>query len=95
MENNNKGTLEIGRVRWFNSKKKFGFIEAQDGKDVFVHWTQIISRKDFKILFEGDKVVFTRKSRPKGDYATMVSVLEPEIKIPYSPEIHNVSEETE
>jgi len=46
-----------GTVKWFNDKKGFGFIEQQEGKDVFVHYSAI-NMDGFKTLSEGDQVIF-------------------------------------
>jgi len=46
-----------GTVKWFNDKKGFGFIEQQEGKDVFVHYSAI-TMDGFKTLAEGDQVIF-------------------------------------
>jgi len=46
-----------GTVKWFNEAKGFGFIEQEDGKDVFVHYSAI-QGSGFKTLNEGDKVEF-------------------------------------
>ena len=46
-----------GIVKWFSNKKGYGFIEQNDGPDVFVHYTGIKS-EGFKSLNEGDKVTF-------------------------------------
>ena len=60
-----------GTVKWFDSKKGFGFIEVYDGGDVFVHHSEI--RGDgFKTLEEGQEVEFQIKKGPKGDQATNV-----------------------
>ena len=47
----------IGKVKWFNSEKGFGFLEQEDGKDVFVHFSAIQS-DGFKSLEEGQSVTF-------------------------------------
>ena len=60
-----------GTVKWFNDKKGFGFIIAEDGKDVFVHHTAI-EGEGYKSLKEGEKVQFEIVKGPKGDQATKV-----------------------
>lgn len=59
-----------GTVKWFNSEKGFGFINA-DGKDVFVHFSQIKS-EGFKTLAEGDQVKFEIKDSDRGPQAANV-----------------------
>ena len=49
---------EQGKVKWFNNKKGFGFIERSSGGDVFVHYSAIVS-DGYKTLKEGDSVEFT------------------------------------
>lgn len=46
-----------GKVRWFNPEKGFGFIDRGDGKDIFVHFSQI-QEEGYKTLEEGQKVEF-------------------------------------
>ncbi len=55
-----------GRVKWFNDKKGFGFIEPEGGgEDVFVHHTSILS-EGFRTLLEGQAVQFEMTRGPKG-----------------------------
>ena len=60
-----------GTVKWFNESKGFGFIEQEDGKDVFVHYSAINS-EGYKTLGEGDKVSFEIVDGPKGPAAANV-----------------------
>jgi CspA family cold shock protein len=63
-----------GKVKWFNSQKGYGFIEGQDGKDVFAHHSQI-SGSGFKNLEEGQDVEFTVAQGPKGLQAENILAL--------------------
>jgi CspA family cold shock protein len=63
-----------GTVKWFNASKGYGFIERQDGPDVFVHYTAIQS-KGFRTLQEGQRVEFTIEQGPKGPQAANVILL--------------------
>ena len=60
-----------GRVKWFNDKKGFGFIEQESGNDLFVHHSAI-QGAGFKSLAEGDKVSFDTEKGPKGPKAINV-----------------------
>ncbi|MBS1251939.1 MAG: putative cold shock protein A [Anaerolineales bacterium] len=65
-----------GKVKWFSRQKGYGFIQPEDGEDVFVHHSDI--RGDgFKNLEEGERVEFTLGSSPKGPQATDVVQLDP------------------
>ncbi|MDD2510702.1 MAG: cold-shock protein [Syntrophomonas sp.] len=55
----------IGTVKWFNDSKGFGFIETEQGTDVFVHQSAI-QTSGFRTLSEGQKVEFDVVSGPKG-----------------------------
>ena len=61
----------IGKVKWFNSDKGFGFIEREDGDDVFVHFSAIQSA-GFKTLEEGQQVEFEVVEGQKGPQAENV-----------------------
>jgi len=63
-----------GRVKWFNDKKGYGFIEADSGHDVFVHFSSI-EGDGFKSLAEGEKVTFVEERGAKGPQAVKVKVL--------------------
>lgn len=62
-----------GKVKWYDKKKGYGFIEAEDGEDVFVHMSAIKSNGT-KNLFEGDKVTFEVEIGKKGPAAVRVQV---------------------
>lgn len=61
----------IGKIKWFNDRKGYGFIEQDGGKDVFVHYTAI-EGDGFKSLTEGQKVEFEITEGSKGPQATKV-----------------------
>jgi CspA family cold shock protein len=57
-----------GTVKWFNDQKGFGFLSQENGDDVFVHHSAIIS-EGFRSLSEGDRVEFTIEQGQKGPAA--------------------------
>ncbi len=63
-----------GKVKWFNEQKGFGFIEQDNGPDLFVHHTAITG-EGFKTLSEGQRVSFEVEEAPKGPKAKNVKIL--------------------
>jgi CspA family cold shock protein len=69
--------LTKGTVKWFNSRKGFGFINSEDGTDVFVHFSALAGGDDeYKTLNENDKVEFEVTEGQKGPQASNVVVTE-------------------
>ena len=64
-----------GKVKWFDSKKGYGFITGENGKEIFVHFSGIVT-DGFKSLNEGQAVEFEVDSGAKGDQAVNVTVIE-------------------
>ncbi len=64
----------IGKVKWFNGRKGFGFIEREGQPDVFVHFTAIVG-EGFRNLEEGQAVEFSIEEGPKGLQAAEVKVI--------------------
>ncbi len=60
-----------GKVKWFNAEKGYGFIEREDGTDVFVHFSSI-QGEGFKTLNEGDQVEFDITDSDRGPQAANV-----------------------
>jgi cold shock protein len=66
--------MSNGTVKWFNDQKGFGFIEQQNGPDLFVHHSGI-DATGFKSLHEGDHVTFDIEQGPKGPSAKNVKII--------------------
>ncbi len=62
-----------GKVKWFDAKKGFGFIQGEDGSDVFVHYSSIVT-DGFKTLEENQDVTFAVTKGAKGPQAAEVRV---------------------
>ena len=60
-----------GIVKWFSNKKGFGFIEQEDGSDIFVHYSSI-NMDGFKTLVEGERVTFEVEESDRGPAAKNV-----------------------
>lgn len=67
----------VGKVKWFNGKKGFGFIESQDNGDIYVHFSGIVmdDPKAYKVLNEGDRVSYEVIEGLKGPQAINVRVI--------------------
>jgi len=66
--------MATGKVKWFNDQKGFGFIAADNGKDVFVHHS-VIEGEGFRTLQEGETVEYEYEDSAKGMKATKVKRL--------------------
>ncbi len=66
--------MSNGTVKWFNDQKGYGFIEQEEGQDVFVHHSAI-NAQGFKSLNEGDQVTFDIEQGQKGPAAANVTVI--------------------
>ena len=60
-----------GTIKWFSDKKGFGFIEQEEGRDIFVHYSSI-DMPGFKTLSEGDHVIFEVEDSNRGPVAKNV-----------------------
>lgn len=67
--------MPVGRVKWFNDAKGYGFIEQEGGEDVFVHFSNIQGR-GYRSLKEGQIVQFDIEQTPKGLRAVNVRVVD-------------------
>lgn len=67
--------MAVGKVKWFNNAKGWGFIVQDGGPDVFVHYTQI-NGEGFRTLKEGQQVQFELRDGPNGQFAEKVVKLD-------------------
>ena len=63
--------MPIGRIKWFNDKRGYGFIEQDDGNDIFMHHSAI-QGQGVQSLSEGDEVQFEIEQGPRGPKAVNV-----------------------
>ena len=66
---------EKGTVKWFNSSKGYGFIQRESGKDVFVHFSNIV-QEGFESLKDGQQVTFDVEESERGPQAVEVKILD-------------------
>ncbi|HEY70636.1 MAG TPA: cold shock domain-containing protein [Anaerolineae bacterium] len=64
----------VGTVKWFNSGKGYGFIERDEGDDIFVHYSAIMG-DGYRNLEEGQRVEFSIEETPKGLQAASVTLI--------------------
>ena len=50
--------LSLGRVKWFSNSKGYGFLQSEDGEDVFVQYRSILTDAEYKVLHEGEQVEY-------------------------------------
>jgi CspA family cold shock protein len=80
--------MHEGSVKWFNAVMGYGFITPDDGEDVFVHHSNILS-EGFRTLSSGERVAFEIERGPKGLYAASVRRVEKsERQVRAAPEAH-------
>ncbi len=65
---------EKGKIKWFSDAKGYGFIEREEGEDVFVHFTAIVG-EGFRTLAEGQEVEFDVVQGKKGPQAENVTIV--------------------
>ena len=67
--------MAVGKVKWFNAEKGFGFITSEEGKDIFVHFSAI-QADGYKTLEEGQTVEFDIVEGDRGPQAANVTIVE-------------------
>lgn len=66
--------MKTGKVKWFNAERGYGFISGDDGKDVFVHFSDIVG-DGYKSLDEGQQVTYDVEDGDKGVKAVSVTAV--------------------
>jgi CspA family cold shock protein len=69
-----RSAMATGTIKWFNEKKGYGFIQQDEGGDLFVHYTAL-SGTGFRTLYEGQRVQFEVETTPKGPKAKNVEII--------------------
>jgi len=64
--------MSDGTVKWFSDKKGYGFIQSEEGEDIFVHFSEIVA-EGYKTLKEGQPVEYEKTDGPKGPQASKVT----------------------
>lgn len=64
-----------GKVKWFNNQKGYGFIKSEEGEDVFVHYSDIVSGGKYKTLIENSTVAYDIKTTENGIKAINVQTV--------------------
>ena len=67
--------MKTGKVKWFNTQNGYGFIRDENEQDAFVHYSNIVSERIFKNLYEGQTVEFDVVETEKGIQAVNVKVV--------------------
>jgi CspA family cold shock protein len=73
----------LGKVKWFNDAKGYGFITHEDGRDVFVHYSSI-EGDGFRSLTQGQDVEYEAEEGPKGLHASAVRKLSSHVQIAHN-----------
>ena len=81
--------MNKGTVKWFNNSRGYGFITMEDGTEIFVHWTGIVSDKKFKFIAEGQTVEFEITDGEKGKQSVNVTVIDNTSKEDFEKNVRN------
>ncbi|HTE51171.1 MAG TPA: cold-shock protein [Kofleriaceae bacterium] len=75
--------MSLGKVKWFNDAKGYGFITHEDGRDVFVHYSSI-EGDGFRSLAQGQDVEYEAEEGPKGLHASLVRKLSSQMQMAHN-----------